>query len=89
MICDYAENNLQNSSSRILSLAENQAIDILDRQDPRFYLIRTKPSKITKTKIGWIPSCFIEKRKGSSIELDSNKHDDDSVRYQKALINKK
>lgn len=46
-------------------MIENQFVEILDSQDPRFYLVRTRPRKDENAKIGWIPACFLEKKSTS------------------------
>jgi hypothetical protein len=73
-------------------LAENQIVDILDQQDPRFYLIRTRPTKDKKTKIGWIPACFVDRRSEKAHELDvwsKEQVPDDMSHYQETLMIKK
>ena len=45
---------------------ENQQIEILDCQDYRNNLVRTKPRRDDKAKVGWIPECFIDKKALSS-----------------------
>jgi hypothetical protein len=40
-------------------------VEILDSQDSRYCLIRTRPRKDENSKIGWIPACFLEKKSTS------------------------
>ena len=61
--CDYSANDA--GSSSFLSLVENQFVEILDSQDPRYYLVRTRPRKDENPRIGYIPSCFLEKKSTS------------------------
>jgi hypothetical protein len=63
--CDFTSAELQNVSSTFLSLVENQFVEILDSQDSRYYLVKTRPRKDENSKIGWIPACFLEKRSTS------------------------
>ena len=60
--CDFTSTDLQNASATFLSLLENQFVEILDSQDPHYYLVRTRPRKDEKPKIGWIPACFLERK---------------------------
>ncbi|RNA17973.1 muscle M-line assembly unc-89-like, partial [Brachionus plicatilis] len=63
--CDFTSSDLQSVGTTTLSLIENQFVEILDSQDPRFYLVRTRPRKDENAKIGWIPACFLEKKSTS------------------------
>ncbi|CAF2039813.1 unnamed protein product [Rotaria magnacalcarata] len=45
-----------------ISLAENQLVDVLDSHDPEQYLVRTRPRKDERPKIGWVDACFLEKK---------------------------
>ena len=63
--CDFASGDLQHASASFLSLVENQFVEILDSQDSRYYLVRTRPRKDENPKIGWIPACFLEKKSTS------------------------
>ncbi|CAF0740265.1 unnamed protein product [Brachionus calyciflorus] len=63
--CDFTPSDLQNAGASSLSLVENQFVEILDSQDSRFYLVRTRPRKDENPKIGWIPACFLEKKSTS------------------------
>jgi hypothetical protein len=56
---------LQNAGATFLTLVENQFVEILDSQDSRYYLVRTRPRKDENPKIGWIPACFLEKKSTS------------------------
>jgi hypothetical protein len=35
---------------------------VLDSHDPEQYLVRTRPRKDERPKIGWVDSCFLEKK---------------------------
>ena len=63
--CDFTSTELQNANLTFLSLVENQFVEILDSQDSRYYLVKTRPRKDENSKIGWIPACFLEKRSTS------------------------
>lgn len=63
--CDFTSSDLQNAGASFLSLVENQFVEILDSQDSRYYLVRTRPRKDENPKIGWIPACFLEKKSTS------------------------
>jgi hypothetical protein len=63
--CDFNSADLQNAGSTFLSLVENQFVEILDSQDSRYYLVKTRPRKDENSKIGWIPACFLEKKSTS------------------------
>lgn len=63
--CDFNSADLQNASATFLSLVENQFVEILDSQDSRYYLVKTRPRKDENSKIGWIPACFLEKKSTS------------------------
>lgn len=41
---------------------ENQLVDVLDSHDPEQYLVRTRPRKDERPKIGWVEACFLEKK---------------------------
>lgn len=45
-----------------IALVENQLVDVLDSHDPEQYLVRTRPRKDERPKIGWVDSCFLEKK---------------------------
>jgi hypothetical protein len=60
--CDFTSADLQNAGATFLSLVENQFVEILDSQDSRYYLVRTRPRKDENPKIGWIPACFLERK---------------------------
>ncbi|CAF3514105.1 unnamed protein product [Rotaria sp. Silwood1] len=45
-----------------IALAENQLVDVLDSHDPVQYLVRTRPRKDERPKIGWVDACFLEKK---------------------------
>lgn len=45
-----------------IALAENQLVDVIDAHDPEQYLVRTRPRKDERPKIGWVESCFLEKK---------------------------
>ena len=45
-----------------IALAENQLVDVLDSHDPEQYLVRTRPRKDERPKIGWVDACFLEKK---------------------------
>lgn len=45
-----------------IPLAENQLVDVLDSHDPEQYLVRTRPRKDERPKIGWVDACFLEKK---------------------------
>ena len=67
--CDFTPSDLQQSAtsatSPFLTLVENQFVEILDSQDSRYYLVRTRPRKDEKSKVGWIPACFLEPKSTS------------------------
>ena len=63
--CDFTLTDLQSAGATFLSLVENQFVEILDSQDSRYYLVRTRPRKDENSKIGWIPACFLEKKSTS------------------------
>lgn len=64
--CDFIPSASANQTeSNFISLAENQFVEILDSHDIRYYLVRTRPRKDEKPKIGWVPSCFLEKKSTS------------------------
>jgi hypothetical protein len=35
---------------------------VLDSHDPEQYLVRTRPRKDERPKIGWVDACFLEKK---------------------------
>ena len=35
---------------------------MLDSHDPEQYLVRTRPRKDERPKIGWVDACFLEKK---------------------------
>lgn len=45
-----------------IALAENQLVDVLDSHDPEQYLVRTRPRKDERPKIGWVDACYLEKK---------------------------
>ncbi|CAF0827406.1 unnamed protein product, partial [Didymodactylos carnosus] len=58
----FANSDYQPSASDGIALVENQFVDVLDNHDPEYFLVRTKPRKDEKPKVGWVHSCFLEKK---------------------------
>ncbi|CAF1363451.1 unnamed protein product [Adineta steineri] len=55
-----------------IALAENQLVDVLDSHDPAQYLVRTRPRKDERPKIGWVEACFLEKKSTNIGQVSKN-----------------
>ena len=58
----YANSDYVPTRSDEIALAEDQIVDLLDSHDPEQYLVRTRPRKDERPRIGWVDACFLEKK---------------------------
>ncbi|XP_013419361.1 titin-like [Lingula anatina] len=50
-----------------VQLTEGQFVEVLDKKNPEWWLVRTKPTKLHPAKQGWVPASRLEKRDGAGL----------------------
>ncbi|ESP01583.1 hypothetical protein LOTGIDRAFT_60463, partial [Lottia gigantea] len=57
VVADY---NQTSTDPEALRLVEGQYVEVIDKQRADSWLVRTKPSKTTPSKQGWVPSAYFD-----------------------------
>ncbi|XP_072567294.1 obscurin isoform X10 [Paramormyrops kingsleyae] len=57
-----ADYNPTGPSKEAISLKEGQYVEVLDSAHPLKWLIRTKPTKTTPSRQGWVPPAYLDKK---------------------------
>lgn len=58
-IADY---NPMGQSKESIALKEGQYVEVLDSAHPLKWLVRTKPTKITPSRQGWVSPAYLDKK---------------------------
>lgn len=65
-IADY---NPMGLSKESISLKEGQYVEVLDSAHPLKWLVRTKPTKTTPSRQGWVSPAYLDKKLKVSAEM--------------------
>lgn len=57
-----ADYNPQTATKESLSLKEGQYVEVLDSAHPLKWLVRTKPTKTTPSRQGWVSPAYLDKK---------------------------
>lgn len=57
-----ADYNPQMASKESISLKEGQYVEVLDSAHPLKWLVRTKPTKTTPSRQGWVSPAYLDKK---------------------------
>ncbi|XP_048868574.1 obscurin-like isoform X50 [Brienomyrus brachyistius] len=57
-----ADYNPTGPSKEAISLKEGQYVEVLDSAHPLKWLVRTKPTKTTPSRQGWVPPAYLDKK---------------------------
>lgn len=65
-IADY---NPMGLSKESIALKEGQYVEVLDSAHPLKWLVRTKPTKTTPSRQGWVSPAYLDKKLKVSAEM--------------------
>lgn len=57
-----ADYNPQIATKESISLKEGQYVEVLDSAHPLKWLVRTKPTKTTPSRQGWVSPAYLDKK---------------------------
>lgn len=57
-----ADYNPQMATKESISLKEGQYVEVLDSAHPLKWLVRTKPTKTTPSRQGWVSPAYLDKK---------------------------
>lgn len=57
-----ADYNPQIATKESISLKEGQYVEVLDSAHPLKWLVRTKPTKSTPSRQGWVSPAYLDKK---------------------------
>lgn len=57
-----ADYNPQTATKESISLKEGQYVEVLDSAHPLKWLVRTKPTKTTPSRQGWVSPAYLDKK---------------------------
>lgn len=63
-IADY---NPMGLSKESIALKEGQYVEVLDSAHPLKWLVRTKPTKTTPSRQGWVSPAYLDKKLKASV----------------------
>ncbi|XP_064466282.1 obscurin-like isoform X4 [Ornithodoros turicata] len=67
-------------------LKEGQEVEVLDTSMPRKWRIRTKSTHTGVTVEGCVPSCYLEKKEGATVEQALSPKDKESLAKREAVV---
>lgn len=62
------------ASKESISLKEGQYVEVLDSAHPLKWLVRTKPTKTTPSRQGWVSPAYLDKKLKVCLKLKPTEH---------------
>ncbi|KAF6037727.1 hypothetical protein EB796_003961 [Bugula neritina] len=50
-----------------LKVCEGQFLEVLDQTNPHMWLVKTKPTKVNPSRVGWMPASYLEQKEGGGL----------------------
>ncbi|XP_067933210.1 obscurin-like [Watersipora subatra] len=50
-----------------IKVREGQFLEVLDQSNPHMWLVKTKPTKVNPSRVGWMPASYLEEKDGEGL----------------------